>query len=822
MKYKYLIFTIFLFIILITPILVRAYGGADLGCLGSDGCCKSGCLPKTVNCPDTRAGCIVQCKDTSQECPPLDNYECAYCHGPGFRVQKCFYAAIPPICSITASPSSISLGDSSVLTWSANIDSIGSSCTASGGWSGTKTKTGNETVYPTSTTTYNLTCKNVCDSTESATCSATVTVSTVPAFNFNITTNPTSGSVTRGNSVTTAVTVTKTAGTGATVNLTATSLPTGVTASFNPSSCNPGTSSCTSTLTLSANSTAPAITSDAITVTGTSGATFHSTTYNLTVVVPVAFNFNLTANPSSGSVVKGHSTTSTITATKTSGTAEAVSFSISSTLPTGVTKSFSPTSCTPNSTCTSILTLTTTNSASPGTYNITVKGTSASASDTVVYALNITVPVSCTITANPDSGKEALSDVDLTVNVTGGTGNIVYKMDCTGLMPYDFTSPSTSATSYTKSDLCNYYEVGTHMVQAEVTRGSSDPVTCTNTVTLYAPTLSCTLSATPYSGSHPLSGVILKADVSGTATGTINYTFYCNRNDTSTAINPVPPNPPWNYKKDGITTEPYSAPATTCNSVYANSGNYTAKVIVERSNAVPTQCQKTVTVTNDPPVASGLSVTSSSQCITAPYYSFSWTYSDSDDDNESQFLFQIDNNSNFSSPVIDRSISVDYPSPSSNNQTVTLATIITDGYLSFNTKYYWRARVIDEYGATSNWVNGSSFITPAHHYPMPDFTNVPARPNVDETVQFTDASKCFDDNPVGSGCSTATGDSYNWIFTGGTPGSSTLENPTSRFMTPGKHNVTLQVSDSDGFACSKTKSLNANYPMPTWKEILPF
>ncbi|MDD5032108.1 MAG: DUF4091 domain-containing protein, partial [Patescibacteria group bacterium] len=43
------------------------------------------------------------------------------------------------------------------------------------------------------------------------------------------------------------------------------------------------------------------------------------------------------------------------------------------------------------------------------------------------------------------------------------------------------------------------------------------------------PTLSVSLSASPNSGTAPVSGVDLAATVSGTATGNINYTFYCNR-----------------------------------------------------------------------------------------------------------------------------------------------------------------------------------------------------------------------------------------------------------------------------------------------------
>ena len=62
-----------------------------------------------------------------------------------------------PTVTITASPDTITLGQSTTLDWTA---SSGTSCTASDGWSGTKTATGSESVTPTATgtTTYTLSC----------------------------------------------------------------------------------------------------------------------------------------------------------------------------------------------------------------------------------------------------------------------------------------------------------------------------------------------------------------------------------------------------------------------------------------------------------------------------------------------------------------------------------------------------------------------------------------------------------------------------------------------------------------------------------------
>ena len=60
-----------------------------------------------------------------------------------------------PTVSLSANPTSITFGQSSMLTWSSANATI---CTASGSWSGTKATSGTQSVSPTSTSTYTLTC----------------------------------------------------------------------------------------------------------------------------------------------------------------------------------------------------------------------------------------------------------------------------------------------------------------------------------------------------------------------------------------------------------------------------------------------------------------------------------------------------------------------------------------------------------------------------------------------------------------------------------------------------------------------------------------
>ena len=330
------------------------------------------------------------------------------------------------------------------------------------------------------------------------------------------------------------------------------------------------------------------------------------------------------------------------------------------------------------------------------------------------------------------------------------------------------------------------------------------------------PTLFVAFSADKTSGSSPLTGVTFTATVSGSAIGTINYTFYCNRNDSGTNITT-----PYSYKIDGTNINPLTL-ANTCDSVYTAPGTYYAKMIVERDSATPVEARITIVVTNNPPTATNLKVVPSNACLVAPYYACSWTYTDPDNDDESQFLFQVDDNSDFSSPVIDRTIDIDFPSPSSNNQPAILSTIPSPDHILFNTRYYWRVKVVDAYGMSSAWVNGASFITPLHHSPIVRFTNKPLRPIVHELTWFTDDSRCFDDSPTGGDCAITSGDSFNWTFVNGNPATSTKEIEITEFTVPGtSSSAKLQVTDSDGFTCSLTKSIKVNFPPPIWKEVRP-
>jgi hypothetical protein len=107
----------------------------------------------------------------------------------GFDIESCDYVN-PPILTFGASPTSVTTGGSSTLTWSLS-GGTASSCTASGNWSGSKnTSGGSESTGPLSINqSYTLSCTNACD-TDTDTKTASVSVVAPNAPTVTITSSP--------------------------------------------------------------------------------------------------------------------------------------------------------------------------------------------------------------------------------------------------------------------------------------------------------------------------------------------------------------------------------------------------------------------------------------------------------------------------------------------------------------------------------------------------------------------------------------------------------------------------------------------------------
>jgi hypothetical protein len=192
---------------------------------------------------------------------------------------------------------------------------------------------------------------------------------------------------------------------------------------------------------------------------------------------------------------------------------------------------------------------------------------------------------------------------------------------------------------------------------------------------------------------------------------------------------------------------------------------------------------------------------------------FSWKFSDADNCSpQSAYRIQIDDNSDFSSPIIDTG--------KVNSQSESFWLQPPYPLLEWNKTYYWRLKVWNSKGHESDWIFGPQFNTPSHPFPVVDFDWSPQKPTVNQVVQFIDKSKCYD-TPGTTTCSILTGDSFLWTFEKGNPSSSTEQNPTTTFSSITTSKITLKVTDSSDYSCSASKALQTTYPFPLFKEIPP-
>ena len=158
--------------------------------------------------------------------------------------------------------------------------------------------------------------------------------------------------VVQGQSGTTQVTVTRGGGFDGAVALTATALPVGVTATFDPASIPAGSGNGTSTLTLTAGENAPTG-AGTFTVAANGGANLNATT-NGSVTVQPKPDFSLNVTPNAVAVDQGSTGVLNVAIARAGGFTGAVNLSVTG-LPNGVTAAFDNAAPTGN---TAVLTLT--------------------------------------------------------------------------------------------------------------------------------------------------------------------------------------------------------------------------------------------------------------------------------------------------------------------------------------------------------------------------------------------------------------------------------------------------------------------------------
>lgn len=274
---------------------------------------------------------------------------------------------------------------------------------------------------------------------------------TPPTTNPGITlsASASSGTVARGASSTTSLTLTRVDGYAGSVTLSADGVPSGVTVSFAPQSLTGTTLSSVATITVGATA-APSASTIMFKASGT-GVAEKMVSYSLTVPAP---GITVSAGSAPISAIQGTSATVPITITRTNGATSAVTLAVEG-LPTGVTGAFSP-SPIPSAENTSTLNLIVGSGAPVGTSTVTVRATGTGLTDqTATFQLTITassVP-SFTITSTPASlavvaGQQGTTLLSI-AKAGGFTGNVTLALEGapTGVTGTFAPNPATGSTS---------------------------------------------------------------------------------------------------------------------------------------------------------------------------------------------------------------------------------------------------------------------------------------------------------------------------------------------------------------------------------------
>lgn len=210
-----------------------------------------------------------------------------------------------------------------------------------------------------------------------------------------------------------------------------------------------------------------------------------------------------------------------------------------------------------------------------------------------------------------------------------------------------------------------------------------------------------------------------------------------------------------------------------------------------------------------------------------------WTYNDSGGYGQSAYWLQIATNPGFTNPVVDYTASQGGVSPGGEGTTgvsvlpsPTLQTNDLD--IGYGGTYYWQIKVQNcqnpptcTSGAWSDWAQGSSFSTPAHAYPWPDFAFSPENPGSGEIVSFTDNSTCYDASNQPWPCSDTARISatYLWDFGDGSPTSDDRGNTSHTYFGVGNYFTELTITNGVG-TCTHRERVPVGL-LPKWKEVAP-
>jgi hypothetical protein len=364
-----------------------------------------------------------------------------------------------PSVSVTPGSAALNVGQTKTFTTTA---SGGSGSYTSYHWYVNETAQSGQTASTfsfsaTSAGSYSITA-TVTDSSGATSAQSNVASVTVDVQTLTISVSPTTASITNGQAATYTITLVGSGGFSQVVSLSASGLPTGVSASFSPVTVTPTTSGVTSTLTVQTSASTPAATST-LTIKGTAGTTEKTATVTLTV------------NPQDSLVLSVSPTSPTLTSGQT---ASFIASASGGTLPYTYQWYEDTTAMTGQTSSTLTTTKTT-----PGTYSYSCKVTdskSATANSNVVtltvtpITLQLTISIS-TITPTVLSNQAAT----FTASASGGTSPYTYQWyEGTTIM-----TGQTSSTFTTSKSTVGTYSFSCKVTDSKSATANSSPATLT-------------------------------------------------------------------------------------------------------------------------------------------------------------------------------------------------------------------------------------------------------------------------------------------------------------------------------------------------------
>jgi len=339
---------------------------------------------------------------------------------------------------------------------------------------------------------------------------------TVIAPDFTITADPGSQTVIPGGTTTYTVSTSALDGFNGSVALSLVGLPSGATATFNPTSIN---GSGNSTLTVTTSTSTPAGTST-LQITGASGSLSHTTAVNL--VVNATPDFTISVQPQSAGINQGGTASYTVTTTAVNGFSGNVSLTVSG-LPVGATATFSPNPIAGAGSST--LTVQTTSGTPVGNSTLTITGISGSLSHSAIATLTVNAAPDFTFSITPPQPINPGQCASFTLSIAARNGfNGTVSFSVTGVpagATASFNPQTITGSGSVVLTICTSSStpVGSYTITITATSGS---LTHSQTFTLTvnaAPDF--TISATP--GSQTITaGLNASYTVSTTAANSFN------------------------------------------------------------------------------------------------------------------------------------------------------------------------------------------------------------------------------------------------------------------------------------------------------------